>query len=87
MYRPSELYPENWNRLRFAIFKRYGYRCQACGKYAKGDLHLHHIIPVRMGGTHTFDNLIPLCSECHYAVHAKLLKLNDLRKPTRSRDL
>lgn len=69
MYIPDYRYPYNWNRLRFYIFKKYNYTCQLCGRYAKGNLHLHHIIPLGMGGTNSIDNLIPLCSECHYRIH------------------
>jgi len=74
-YRPSPLYPENWNNLRWFMFKKAGYICQYCGNYAKGDLHLHHKRPVRMGGSHDESNLIVLCSECHYNVHTKRIKL------------
>lgn len=75
VYKPGPLYPANWNRLRFALFKKYGYKCQYCGKYAKGGLHLHHKIPVRMGGSHHLSNLVVLCSSCHYDVHTKRIKL------------
>jgi len=67
--RPDERYPENWNKLRFAIFAEYNYKCAKCQKYSKGDLHLHHIIPLGYGGTNHKGNLIPLCSECHRNVH------------------
>ena len=67
--RPDKRYPKNWNRLRHAIFKDCGYRCQLCNEYAKGDLHLHHILPIHKGGSHARYNLMPLCSKCHYIVH------------------
>ena len=67
--RPSDSYPKNWNRLRFAVFKEYNYRCARCQKYSKGDLHLHHIRPIGRGGSNYKENLIPLCSDCHYEVH------------------
>lgn len=68
VYHPGYLYPDNWNHLRFAIFKEYGYRCQCCGRFAKGRLQLHHIRPVKLGGTHSRGNLVPLCRECHELV-------------------
>lgn len=74
--RPSSAYPPNWNRMRFYVFQRYNYTCQNCGKYAKGNLHLHHIKPVKKGGGHNFSNLIPLCSECHYLYHQGLINLD-----------
>ena len=33
------------------------------------NVQLHHIIPVIHGGTHDFNNLIPLCRECHMDWH------------------
>ena len=69
--RPSELYPLNWNRLRYALFKKHNYTCERCGRYAKEDLHLHHIIPVKSGGSHNESNLQVLCSDCHYEIHSK----------------
>ena len=75
MYRPSPLYPENWNRLRHALFKEAGYRCQVCGRYAKGDLHLHHIVPISISHDNSRENLIVLCSDCHYKVHKKIIKI------------
>jgi len=76
MYRPDERYPLNWNKLRFAIFKKYNYRCARCGKYSQGNLHLHHIIPLSCGGSNSISNLVPLCPECHYEIHFKNFKLN-----------
>jgi 5-methylcytosine-specific restriction endonuclease McrA len=71
MYRPSNLYPLNWNNLRWALFKKYNYTCQKCGAYAKGRLHLHHIIPITRGGSSGEDNLLVLCDECHFNIHKK----------------
>jgi 5-methylcytosine-specific restriction protein A len=69
--RPSELYPSNWNKLRFAIFKKHSYICERCNRYSKGNLQLHHKIPVKLGGNHDESNLEVLCSDCHYEVHLK----------------
>jgi len=65
----DERYPENWNALRYNIFKEYGFKCAKCQKYSKGDLQLHHIIPLSKGGTNDRGNLIPLCSKCHEYIH------------------
>jgi len=59
------------NRRRFAIFDRYGYVCQRCFNYSKGNLVLHHIQPVGCGGNDSDYNLIPLCNECHEIVHTR----------------
>jgi len=78
---PDDRYPSNWNALRYAIFKEYGYRCAMCQRFSKGNLHLHHIIPLGRGGSNSKSNLIPLCSECHYDVHFrnKKMRINDFR--------
>jgi len=68
-YHPGPSYPDNWNKIRWAIFNKCGYRCQRCGRYSRGNLHLHHIRPIGRGGTHDTGNLVPLCSQCHYEVH------------------
>jgi len=62
-------YPSNWNALRFAIFKEYNYKCAKCQRYSKGNLQLHHIVPLGLGGSNNKSNLVPLCKKCHEAVH------------------
>jgi hypothetical protein len=56
-------------RLRFSVFLRDGFRCQACGKSPVTDpgteLHCDHIIPWSKGGKTTLDNLRTLCSKCN----------------------
>nr|WP_255444115.1 HNH endonuclease signature motif containing protein [Bacillus sp. SH7-1] len=37
--------------------------CEKC--FSKVDVHLHHKIPLKTGGTNDYENLIPLCEECH----------------------
>jgi len=77
--RPNHLYPPNWDRIRYMIFKRDNYTCQLCGKRTE-DLHCHHIKPVALGGKSTPDNLITLCSECHEYIHSGHYYLNDVLK-------
>ena len=67
---PSADYGILWNRQRFAIFKSMNYRCSLCGEYSKGNLHLHHIVPIGCGGSNHPQNLVPLCSSCHNFVHS-----------------
>lgn len=50
------------NRVR----DRDNYVCQICGNDT--NLHVHHIIPRRSGGSHELDNLVLLCSSCHMAI-------------------
>lgn len=68
--RPDERYPENWHKLRFAIFKRDGYQCQKCG--SKTNLECHHLRPIWAGGSHHPNNLITLCRRCHYLEDKRL---------------
>jgi len=77
--RPSKLYPQNWNKLRFAIFNRDNYICQMCGvkcRIGGGNRapHCHHIVPVKYGGKHTWNNLQTLCKRCHRLVHKEYLE-------------
>ncbi len=44
--------------------------CCICHKFKGPDLELHHIVPVAEGGSDDEENGIPLCYECHSAVHA-----------------
>ena len=46
-----------------ALCERAGYRCLSCGK--KRPLTMDHIVPVSVGGSHTIDNLQPLCKQCN----------------------
>ena len=41
--------------------------CATCG--SKEDIELHHIIPVAVGGTDDYFNLISLCHACHMKLH------------------
>lgn len=49
--------------LRWAIFRRDGYQCRACG--APDDLTADHIIPEVKGGVAVLENLQTLCRSCN----------------------
>jgi len=49
------------------ILNNYNNMCAHCNY--PGYLELHHILPVRDGGTDAYDNLIPLCEVCHAKAH------------------
>ena len=54
-------------KLRYAVMKRDGFRCQLCGATSRegARLEVDHIIPVSKGGKTTMDNLQTLCSACN----------------------
>lgn len=52
------------NRLRFAIYKRDGYRCCKCGRKTE-DLEIDHILPISKGGKTHPNNLQTLCKSCN----------------------
>jgi len=66
---PSPEYGIQWNRMRWAIFKYYGYKCQMCGRYAKGNLVLHHIVPIKISHDNSPKNLMCICKQCHEMIH------------------
>lgn len=49
--------------LRWAVFKRDGYKCKHCGK--ESHLRVDHIIPYSANGETTFENLQTLCHNCN----------------------
>lgn len=52
------------NKMRFAVYKRDGYRCQKCGRKTD-DLEIDHIFPISKGGKTEFNNLQTLCHDCN----------------------
>ena len=52
------------NKMRFAVYRRDGYRCRRCGRRTD-DLEIDHIYPIAKGGKSTFDNLQTLCHRCN----------------------
>lgn len=35
------------------------------------DLHMHHIVPLALGGTNRITNMAMLCVDCHSKVHGR----------------
>ena len=72
---------------RRGIFARDGYSCQYCGITAK-DLTIDHVVPKRMGGGSTWENLVCCCRRCNTkkgdkALHSSGMQLR--RMPRRPR--
>ena len=54
------------NKMRFAIYKRDGYRCRICGRSQRSDyLEIDHIKPIAKGGKSTYNNLQTLFRRCN----------------------
>jgi Holliday junction DNA helicase RuvB len=72
--------------LRRKVLARDGHKCRLCG--SRHRLHIHHIIPVSMGGLTELDNLITLCRSCHARAHAGLVRIvGDARDGRRFEDV
>ena len=56
--------------VRYYVFARDHYTCQACKKQKK-ILRTHHIVYESCGGTNRADNLITVCDDCHTAENHK----------------
>lgn len=69
----SSEYPQNWDEIRNRVYQRDGYECQNCGikggRNGNAELHAHHIVPKASGGSHSEQNLVTLCKDCHNAIH------------------
>jgi 5-methylcytosine-specific restriction endonuclease McrA len=53
-----------WKTIRAAVLARAGWRCQACGR--GGRLDVHHLIKRAQGGSDfDLDQLVAVCRRCH----------------------
>jgi Holliday junction DNA helicase RuvB len=59
--------------LRRKVLARDGHCCRLCK--SRHRRHLHHIIPVSVGGPTELGNLLALCRSCHARVHAGLVRI------------
>lgn len=46
------------------VFNRDRYTCQYCGCQTK-ELTIDHVVPRRLGGRHTWDNVVSACKSCN----------------------
>jgi len=67
--------PSDWDSLRKRRLKRDNHRCSNCsakgGPSGDAELHVHHIVPRKDGGSDNIENLQTLCEDCHDAIHHK----------------
>ncbi len=47
------------------IFRRDNYICQYCGQ-RKNNLTVDHVVPRRLGGDHSWENLVTACASCNH---------------------
>ena len=69
---------------RRGVFARDGYSCQYCGTTAK-DLTIDHVVPKRLGGGATWENLVCCCRRCNTKKGDKSLQASgmQLKRPPR----
>ena len=63
---------------RRSIFARDNYTCQYCGQHYSY-LTLDHIVPRRLGGQHTWDNLVAACPTCNHHKGGRTLEQAQMR--------
>jgi 5-methylcytosine-specific restriction endonuclease McrA len=61
--------PPGWQKLRRAVFQRYGRQCWRCGRPAGT---IDHVLPQVLGGSDDISNLRPACAHCNYSTGASL---------------
>ena len=59
--------PVSYESLRQLVLRRDGWRCQLCGTMA--NLEVHHKEFRSQSGDDSEENLITLCTACHYETH------------------
>ena len=57
---------------RFNVFLRDGFTCQYCG--SDQDLTFDHVVPRRVGGQTTWENVVAACSPCNLKKGGRLCK-------------
>lgn len=66
-----------YERGRFVIFERDGFRCIYCGRTSVKDgvvLHVDHIIPKLSGGADEAGNLVTACEDCNLEKAAGIIE-------------
>lgn len=53
------------------ILDFYGNKCLCCGSIE--NITQDHVVPLSKGGTHTFDNVQPLCGHCNSSKNSKTI--------------
>jgi 5-methylcytosine-specific restriction endonuclease McrA len=64
---PGYRYRDVSGLMKKKVIYIFGGECAICGN--PESLEIHHIVPRAEGGTNDIANLLPLCHECHCAIH------------------
>lgn len=59
-----------------------GRECVYCGSEKR--IHVHHVIPLYLGGRNDLGNLEIVCSKCHHLIHKEISGITTNGKKTRS---
>lgn len=60
------------------IFRRDKYMCQYCGTHAE-TLTLDHVVPRRLGGSHSWENLVTACESCNHRKGGRTIEQAGMR--------
>jgi 5-methylcytosine-specific restriction endonuclease McrA len=60
------------------IFRRDHFACQYCGQTSE-NLTIDHVVPRRLGGPHTWGNLVTACSLCNHRKGGRTLAETGMR--------
>lgn len=60
------------------VLRRDAYICQYCGTHA-AYLTIDHIVPRRLGGAHSWDNLVAACPSCNHRKGGRTLDQAQMR--------
>ncbi|MBR3369917.1 MAG: HNH endonuclease [Rhodobacteraceae bacterium] len=62
---------------RFNLFLRDEFSCQYCG--ARNDLTFDHVVPRKLGGVTSWENVVAACAPCNLAKGSKTLRASGLK--------
>ncbi|MCC5959389.1 MAG: HNH endonuclease [Rhodobacteraceae bacterium] len=62
---------------RFNLFLRDEFSCQYCG--ARNDLTFDHVVPRKLGGVTSWENVVAACAPCNLAKGSKTLRESGLK--------
>jgi len=74
----SDIKSRTWRKTRERILRRDRQTCQYCGADANT---VDHIIPRRLGGNDSDDNLLAACARCNYSKGGRFFEAKS-RPPT-----